>query len=436
MIPLILLMLLFSQASFAGGTDIYVSDLGAVADGKTDNTAAFQAALDRAAAKGLTVTIPAGQYRFDGVLTIPEGVALKGIAEGPIMTRLDKGTILLPCAGRDDENSPPFITMLNNSTLKGLSIYYPEQRAEDVRPYPYTIQVRGSRCNLVDLTLDNSYNGIDCGSVYHGQDYLHNIYLCALRRGVYIDRTTDIGRIENVHIHPTAWLDLGVDFDSLHDYCVANLEGFIIGRCDWEYMVDCFVIWARVGFRFIETKGDPVGHDPSANILITQSGSDVGPLAVIVEKTQYHCGIAFENCQFMDGMLIESENQGPIKLTNCGFWGWAESLGGSHIVNKGPGTIYLTACNFNAKNWIECHWTPEIPYLKMLNGTLQMMNCRFQDNGNTPLAHIYLGEQVRSAVIIGNSVEGGGLKVTNKSKGDVQILGNVTEKPSAQDKSF
>ena len=55
------------------------------------------------------------------------------------------------------------------------------------------------------------------------------------------------------------------------------------------------------------------------------------------------------------------------------------------------------------------------------------MNCRFQDNGNTPLAHVYLGEDVRSAVIIGNSVEGGGLNVTNKSKGDVQILGNVRE---------
>jgi len=213
----------------------------------------------------------------------------------------------------------------------------------------------------------------------------------------------------------------------LRDFCVANLEGFIIGRCDWEYMINCFVIWAKVGFRFIETKGDPVGHDPQANILITQSGSDVGPLAVVVEKTQYHCGIAFENCQFMDGLLIESENQGPIKLSNCGFWGWAETLNGTHIVNKGPGTIYLTACNFNAKNWIECHWTPEIPYIEMRNGTLQMMNCRFQDNGNTPLAHVYLGENVRSAVIIGNSVEGGGLRVTNQSKGDVQILGNVKE---------
>lgn len=408
-------------------SEINVCDYGASGDGKCDNTVAFQQALDSAAQMGETVFIPAGQYRFAGVLSIPEGVTLRGGGEGPVSPSLKRGTLLMVYAGKDDEDSLPFITMKHATTLKGLSIYYPEQDVEAVHTYPWTVQIIGNRCNLIDLTIVNSYNGIDCGSTYHGQDYLRNIHLWALRRGVYIDRTVDIGRIENVHIHPSNWIDMGADADLMHDYTVTNLEGFIIGRCDWQYMVNCFVIWAKVGFRFIETNGDPVGNDPQANILITQSGSDVGPLAVVVEKTQYHAGISFENCQFMDGILIEEENQGPVKLTNCGFWGWAETLGGTHIINKGKGTVYLTACNFNAKNWIECHWQPDIPFIKILNGTLQMMNCRFQDNGNSPNAHIYLGEQVRSAVIIGNSVEGGTLKVSNNSRGDVQVLGNVSE---------
>ncbi|MBN1541408.1 hypothetical protein JW992_04615, partial [candidate division KSB1 bacterium] len=160
---------------------------------------------------------------------------------------------------------------------------------------------------------------------------------------------------------------------------------------------------------------------------ITQSGSDIGPLAVLVEKSQYHVGIAFENCQFFDGILIEKENQGPIKFSNCVFVGWTERLNGTHLVNHGKGTVFFTACNFNAKNWIECRWEPEIPFIEMTNGTLQLMNCRFQDNGNTPNAHILLGEQVRSAVIMGNSVEGGSLKVINRSNGEVKIFGNVSE---------
>ncbi|MDX9883467.1 MAG: glycosyl hydrolase family 28-related protein [Prolixibacteraceae bacterium] len=429
---LLLLLCLTFQAN-GGISDFDVLGFGAVGDGKTDNTKAFQTALNKAAEKGGIVHVPAGKFLFKGVLEIPRGVALQGIAEGPNCIYYDIGTILMPTAGRDQENSAPFITLRSSSTLRGLGIFYPEQKPEDIRPYPYCIQMTGRTGNVIDVAIANAYNGIDCGSVYNEGQNLRGINLCALRRGIYIDRSSDIGRLENIHIHSVAWWDINFpermseQIKLINDYTLANLEGFIIGRCDWEYMVNCFVIWAKVGFRFIETKGDPVGNDPQANILITQSGSDVGPLAVVVEKTQYHCGISFENCQFMDGILIEEENRGPIKLTNCGFWGWAESLGGTHIVNKGEGTVYLTACNFNAKNWIECHWKPEIPFIRMEKGTLQIMNSRFQDNGNTPNAHIYLGEKVKSAVIIGNSVEGGDLHVSNKSKGDVQVIGNVAE---------
>ncbi|HPN35860.1 MAG TPA: glycosyl hydrolase family 28-related protein [bacterium] len=417
--------------AFAGVSDFDVLDFGAVADGVTDNTQAFQKALNRAAEKGGVVHAPAGRYRFDGVLTIPRSVGLQGVAIGPHSLFYDRGTVLMPCAGRDDETSPPFITMESSSILRGLGIVYPEQLPHDIHPYPYCIQTTGRMAGIIDVTIANAYNGIDCGSVNNESHNLRDINICALRRGIYIDRTTDIGRIENVHLHSVAWWDLYYperreeEIKAINDYTLEHLEGFIIGRCDWEYMVNCFVIWAKVGFRFIETPVDPAGHDPQANILITQSGSDIGPLAVLVEKCQYHVGIAFENCQFFDGVLIEKENQGPVKFTNCVFVGWSEFLHGAHLVNKGRGTVYLTACHFNAKNWIECKWEPDIPFIQILNGALQMMNCRFMDNGNPPDAHIYLGKNVRSSVIIGNSVEGGKLKVTNKSKGEVKILGNV-----------
>ncbi len=417
----------------AGISDFDVLDFGAVGDGKTDNTKPFQTALNKAAEKGGIVHVPAGRFQFNGVITIPRSVGLQGIAPGPNSLFYDKGTILMVYAGRDDESSPPFLTLESSSTVKGLGIWYPEQKPDDIHPYPYCIQATGRMCNIIEVTIANAYNGIDCGSVYNESHNLRDINICALRRGIYVDRTTDIGRIENVHMHSVAWWDINYpkrmneEIKLINDYTTKNLEGFIFGRCDWEYVTNCFVIWAKVGFRFFETKEDPVGNDPQANVLITQSGSDVGPLAVVVEKSSYHSGIAFENCQFMDGILIEEENRGPVKFTNCAFVGWAETLRGTHVVNKGKGTVFLTACHFNAKNWIECHWKPEIPFVEMTNGTLQMMNCRFLDNGNTPNAHVHLGENVRSAVIMGNSVEGGGLNVSNESMGDVQIMGNVRD---------
>ena len=37
----------------------------------------------------------------------------------------------------------PFINLTHNSTLKGITIYYPEQVPQDIHPYPWTIQGRG-----------------------------------------------------------------------------------------------------------------------------------------------------------------------------------------------------------------------------------------------------------------------------------------------------
>ena len=46
--------------------------MGAVADGATDNTAAFQKALDAAGqAGGGIVEVPAGRYRINGTLVDP-----------------------------------------------------------------------------------------------------------------------------------------------------------------------------------------------------------------------------------------------------------------------------------------------------------------------------------------------------------------------------
>ena len=47
---------------------ISIVEFGAVSDGKTDNTAAIQKALDAAASSGMAVYIPAGTFRHTGVL--------------------------------------------------------------------------------------------------------------------------------------------------------------------------------------------------------------------------------------------------------------------------------------------------------------------------------------------------------------------------------
>lgn len=410
--------------------ELNVQDFGVKGDSVTDNTVAFQKVLDQAAATTCRVVVPAGKYRFDGTLVIPRGVSVVGVSAGPNCLYWDRGTILMPYAGRGDENSKPFITLEAGSTLRGMGIIYPEQVPDNIQPYPYCIHATGRIPSVIDVTIVNAYNGIDGGSLYNEGMNLRDINLCALRRGVYIDRSTDIGRIENVHIHSVAWWDINGGpatrnqplITMVNDFTKANLEGFIIGRCDWEYMTNCFVIWAKVGFRFIATPDEP---DRPGNILVTNSGSDDGPLAVHIEKTQLHAGISFSNCQFMDGIMIDETNGGPIKFTSCGFWFHSSALKGSKIVNRGTGAVMLTACHFRGNEEVAA--TPEVPIIDMQAGTLQMMNCRFLDMPDAKNPHVMIGKGTKDAAIIGNSVENSSLRIVNKSDKKLQIFGNLDE---------
>jgi hypothetical protein len=408
-----------------------VLDFGAVGDGKKDNTPAFERALAAAEGMGGAVRIPPGQFRFDGTIAIPAGTTLQGSWRGPHYPDPHKGTMLLVYAGREQESADPFVTLASNSTIKGVSFYYPEQKARDIRPYPWTISVRGDRVSVIDIAMANSYNALDCGTHNNAAHYLRNLNITALRRGVFVDRVYDIGRMENIHIHPSEWDSLGTDEGDFLKFLLANLEGFIIGKCDWSYMFDCFVIAAKVGFHFIPIQLEP-GKDlpqaPQGNILITQSGSDMSPLAVLVEAVQDHAGIAFENCQFMNSIEINETNTGPVKLNNCGFWGHCRS--GSVILNKGTGEVFLTNCHFSA--WedrnIPYQWDPKHPFIDCENGSLLMTACVFKDYGHKPDHHVRLGPNVVSAVLNGNIVHGGGkVKLENQASGDVQIFGNVVQ---------
>ena len=79
-----------------------------------------------------------GTFYFAGHLNVPSGVTLEGIwksvpAHAGIRDRgqvkpTDDGTTFLVTENRGVEAGPAFITLNNNSTLKGVVIYYPDQK--------------------------------------------------------------------------------------------------------------------------------------------------------------------------------------------------------------------------------------------------------------------------------------------------------------------
>src|SRR2546427_10803834 len=104
-----------------------VLDFGAKGDGTTDDTAAFQRALDAATkAGGGTVHAPRGNYFFAGHLNVANGVTLEDIWQSvPAHTGLrnagqrkptDDGTTFLISENAGHEAGDPFITLNHNST--------------------------------------------------------------------------------------------------------------------------------------------------------------------------------------------------------------------------------------------------------------------------------------------------------------------------------
>ncbi|MDO8586278.1 MAG: glycosyl hydrolase family 28-related protein [Armatimonadota bacterium] len=390
-----------------------VMSFGARADGKTDDTLAFQKAIDFAGTKGGVVLAPAGTYLIPGSLDLPQGVTLRGVWEAPHLS-IVKGTVILATGGEGDENAKPLISMSANSCVKGLTIIYPNQKADRIVPFPWTIAGREMHCSVIDVTLTNPYKAITFPT-WNEVHFVSNVYGCPLKEGIFVDNCTDIGRIENVHFSPNYWTRAGApyavprnDHDKLGRFMAENLVAYRFGRTDWEYMTNCFCIGAKIGYHFVKTaKGGP-------NVVLTQCGSDGGSTAVQVDNCQPHAGIAFSNSQFEARVVTTNTNNGPVKFSNCGFWPVGDT--DNQALLEGHGTVTFTACHF--LEWGKKN--PNAACIVAKHGTLIVSGCDFM----AAKPQIELGEGVGNAAIFGNLLRGG-QKILNNSKGSVQIGLNV-----------
>lgn len=387
-------------------TDYNVLHFGAKPDGTTDNTRAFQNALDQCGKTGGRVIVPAGRYVVHGHLNIPESVELRGSFDAPARSQFsdgrlekEKGSILLAFEGKGDADAPPFITLNRASHLHGVVVFYPEQTVPPVA-YPWTVRGIGDNCTITAVELINPYQAVDFGTHPAGRHYINGLYAQTLKIGIFVDKCFDVGRMENVHFWPF-WRDQ----PELLEWTKQNGTAFIIARTDWEYMTNCFALAYKIGFHFIAKT------DGGGNVVATQCGSDLGPLAVKVDELQVHSGASFSNSQFMARVVVEPTNHGPLKFTSCGFWGIEATEDLATL--RGPSQTTFTACHFTA--W--ARQNKESPAIIAEAGGLTVNGCEFVDEGKN---QIELKEKVESAIITANRFRGGE-KIRNGSAGEVQI---------------
>lgn len=411
--------LFFASTLFAQQPSfLNVKDYGAVGDGQTDDTTAFQKALDAAGSSDTqTVFAPRGNYCFNGSLNMPQGVTLKGVWESvpahngirnPGMPKpTDNGTTFLVYGGSGKPEDPAFLTLNTNCTLKGVCLYYPEQKTDDVPvEYPYAVAMRGKNPAILDCELLNPYKGIDASQ--NERHLIRNISGQPLRLGVFVDAIYDIGRIENVHFNP--WWSMK---PKLFGWQMENGEAFVFGRTDWQYVHNTFAFGYNVGYRFIETKNGVcngnflgIGADDCYTALVVDQCAPMGLLITNGEFVSFH---GPEPTM----IRVTEKNRGAVRFSNCAFWGPCRQV----AVLDGSGTVGFSDCTFvqwgfedaegrqrNSKKRIP------VPAIQMLGGNLSVRGCDFQD----PHPKVLLGEKTKKAVVTGNLMRGKEL-VENKA---------------------
>jgi Pectate lyase superfamily protein len=393
-------------------SSLNVRTFGAVGDAATDDTAAFQRALDAAyKSGGGVVYVPPGRYLFKGILVVPDGVGLRGsfgcvpshagIRDHGQAKPGDDGSALFVTAGRGEEDGKPFLTLNTNSAVSGLTFFYPEQTLEEnPAPYPWTIAMRGKNPAAFDLELLNPYQGIDASQ--NERHNIRNITGQPLRRGIWVDAIYDIGRIENVHFNP--WWN---SHSKVYQWQTANGEAFIFGRADWEYVLNTFCFGYHVGYKFVETKTGScngnflgIGADDCNRAIVVEQCAPYGILITNGEFTSFHG----DDPTMLD---VHSTNTGVVRIGNSAFWGPCNQI----AKVGGQGTVGFSDCTF-----VQWGGAEDVAAIQASSGSLLVRGCEFRQRKR----HISLGKSVERAVITGNLFEGPA-QIENSSPMDVQI---------------
>jgi len=397
-----------------------IRTFGAVGDGRTDDTAAFQKALDAVGkAGGGVVHAPRGNYRFAGHLNIPVGVTLKGVWESVpahngirdagLPKPTDDGTTFLVTGSAGDEAGPPFITLNHNSTLKGVVLYYPNQDpAAEPKPYPYAIAMRGKNPAVLAVELLNPYNGID--ATQNERHLVRDVHGQPLRRGIFVDTIYDIGRIENVHFNP--WWSMS---PKLLGWQYQHGEAFIFAKTDWQYVFTTFCYGYAVGYKFVKTEAG----DCNGNFL--GLGADDCLTSIEFEAASI-IGVLITNGQFVsyrgpDPTMVRvgPRNEGSIRFVNSAFWGACNQV----AVIEGTGTVGFSDCTF-------LPWgapKPELAVLQYRGGSAVVRGCEFREDK----AQVFLGPQVKRAIVADNLVTGR-LRIQDETGGRAIVKDNAADR--------
>ncbi|MBQ2725161.1 MAG: beta-propeller fold lactonase family protein [Clostridia bacterium] len=232
-------------------------DFGADPAGLADSTAAIQTALDSCSELGGgTVYLPEGRYLITATVRIPAFTSLCGT----------DGTVILAKPPQTTAPEGILFRIGGSAGVCGLTVWYPDQRIDDVNPYSYTFYTDGLHENFMlasiyHCTVINGYLGIGA-CVF--EDNPHEMLTVDHFSGTFLSSAAvvynqcDVGTWKSVTVSPKIWAD-AAEFnppscEEIAAYTRENTVGLTLGDLEWTEFADTCIESCKTGIRIVKGK--------------------------------------------------------------------------------------------------------------------------------------------------------------------------------------
>ena len=320
--------------------DAIATDFGADPTGKKDSTRAIQSAIDSVKALGGgTVFLPIGKYLVSSKITIPAYVSLVGDWNKPDAdntdTAFEYGTVILAMPqtlGSSKPQDKPLFTITSGSGIVGITFYYVDQDAANVKKYGYTIYANDpATATLRNLTFINSAYGIgvSLNTIANELVNLENIYGSFLYNGIRHNATTDVGFYDNINISTKYWQNAAKGYkctkvDALTSFVDENLTAIILGDLDDQLISNVTIDGGKIGMKF--TAGIRNGAGFWGVVHNAQINCQQGVYADLLNEVS---GVVFTDSNV--GIIENNAPAGCIKMSNSTY----QSIGSGRVIKEG-----------------------------------------------------------------------------------------------------